>query len=209
MANPLNSNRRKFFSDPEFYFLIFYNVLLLYLYATARIDARTVIWGYYLQSLFIGFQYVGLSIIKKFKLTRSLFPLSQHAFTFFFIVHFGIFHLVYFVFLIGMSAYGDADQMVSLVDFLKYSFGVLALNTLFLFLREGVSWTDDYPKPTVVGAYLRIIPIHLFIIFTPMLEEGISLKSFSLFIALKLIVDVLIYVVTQGALVFQGGLAKK
>jgi hypothetical protein len=202
MANPLVNKDRKFFSDPEFYFLTFYNLLLFYLYYTARIDARTVVWGYYLQSLFIGLQYVGLSTIKKIKASGSLLPISQHSFTFFFMAHFGIFHLVYFVFLMAMSASGNAEQMISLIDFLKYSAGVLLLNTLFLFVRESISWTVDYPTPTVLGAYLRIIPIHLFIIFAPRLGDGITLKSFALFILLKLVVDLLIYIFTSVASAF-------
>lgn len=209
MVSPLNTSKHRLFTDPEFYFLIFYNGLLFYLFYTERIDARAVIWGYYLQSLFVGFQYVGLSTIKKIKATRSLFPISQHAFTLFFIVHFGIFHLVYFVFLTNMSAYGEVEKVFSLLEFLKLSAGAMLINTLFLFLREGLTWTDDYPKPTVITAYLRIIPIHLFIIFTPMAGSGISLSGFSLFILLKLVVDIFIYRVTLGALDFTPKLEKK
>ncbi len=180
------------FRDPEFWFIIVFNAVLIGLYLTNNYDARFIIWGYYLQSVFIGIEYVGLSFIQKTKRDRSIFPLKKFAFTFFFILHFGLFHLVYFVFLTGMSLKGEIEHYLSLYSFIRITLGTLVMNLAFVFGREVIPTTQSYPKPSVIAAYTRIIPIHLFIIFSPV-NTGMGGGAFLLFMALKVVFDLAAY----------------
>jgi hypothetical protein len=189
-------NNTSKFRDPELWFIVLFNILLIYLYLNNDYDARFIIWGYYLQSVFIGVQYIGLSTIKKFKINRSFRPLRKHAFTLFFIMHFGLFHLVYFIFLLGMSLNGNVEQYLTLYNFVKITVATLILNSLFVFGKELAPGTSDYATPSVIAAYARIIPIHLFIIFSPM-NSGIGGQSFLLFMGLKVLFDVIAYLFLQ------------
>lgn len=157
--------RKSFFRDPELWFLVLYNLLIFYLYFFEGIDPKIVIWGYYLQSLFIGLQFVSISVAKIYKSQGGLRPFSSYAFVLFFIVHFGLFHVVYFVFLVGMALDGSVEEIASLVKYLKLTAGFLLVNSAVLFGRELILEAPNYHKPSVIAAYLRILPIHLFIIF--------------------------------------------
>src|SRR6056300_1318376 len=102
------------FKDPEFYFIVFFNALLVYLYFYSNYDARFAIWGYFLQSVFIGFEYVSISLTKMYKRDGSFLPLSKLALLGFFILHFGLFHFVYFIFLLAsITIDGDLDSFLN------------------------------------------------------------------------------------------------
>jgi len=138
-------------------------------------------------------QYVSLSIVKSLKKDRSIFPLKKLGFVAFFTLHFGLFHFVYLIFLLVMTTSDNAEGIFSLFNFIKLSVGYLLANTLFLIGRELIPEAPDYPKPSVLGAYVRIIPIHLFIMLNSF--SGIMPKAFVVFMALKLFADLIAYLI--------------
>ncbi len=133
--------------------------------------------------------------MKSFKYTGSFLPLKKHAFTIFFIFHFGLFHVVYFVFLLGMGT-SNIDEIVSLYNFLKVTILYLVVNSFFLVLRDLMSNSPNYPNPSLVASYLRIIPIHLLIILKPITQDGIAQNAFLIFIVLKVFFDIVVYLFT-------------
>ncbi|MGB1038770.1 MAG: DUF6498-containing protein [Bacteroidia bacterium] len=184
--------------DPEYWFIIFFNLLIVYLYLQNDYDINLVIWGYYLQSIFIGLQYVLITTVQKYKENRSNFPIKKHVLTIFFTVHYGIFHLVYFIFLIPMTSRigGDNYDIISLITYIKGTLLALGVNALFLAGREFMPNTPDYNKPSVIAAYARIIPIHILIVLAGFQKERI-LGAFLVFMVLKMVIDLIVYSVSQ------------
>ena len=182
------------FRDPEFWFIILFNALLVYAFFYSNYDARLIVWGYFIQSVFIGFEYVAISLTKIFKKDKSFLPLSKLSIVGFFTLHFGLFHFVYFIFLIASSSSkDDVEAFFSLVKFVRATIGYLILNALFLIGREWIPGAPDYPKPSIIAAYVRISPIHLFIMLNSF-SGGINQKAFVVFMLLKLFGDLLIYI---------------
>lgn len=87
----------------------------------------------------------------------------------------------------------DTESLISLVQFLKVTLSYLVVNALFLIGREWIPSAPDYPKPSIIAAYVRILPIHLFIMLNSF-SGGINPKAFVVFMLLKLFGELLIYV---------------
>jgi hypothetical protein len=138
-------------------------------------------------------QYVSISLVKIFKRDGSIFPLKKLGLIGFFILHFGLFHFVYLVFLVVMTTANNTEGITALFNFVKASMAFLLANTIFLLGRELIPAAPDYPKPSILTAYVRIIPIHLFIMLNKF--SGINYKAFIVFMVLKLFADLLIYLV--------------
>ncbi|MBR9918126.1 hypothetical protein GYB29_10695 [bacterium] len=183
-----------FYRDPEFWFILAYNLVILYLYITGRVDPHFVIWAYYLQSVYIGLQYVVHSFIYTKRTTGSIFPLKKMSMTFFFVVHYGLFHFVYFVFLVVMSA--KSEDVVNLIDYIKLTLGFLAVNLLFFAVREALPTTPVHKAPSFLLPYARIAPIHIFIIVG--MNADFILDGFTIFILLKIFFDMVVYAFTGG-----------
>jgi hypothetical protein len=197
------------FSDPEFWFLIAINGILAYLYKTGQIQAFTIVWIYYAQSLLIGVQYFIrlLSLNKTTAGVESKGPSSPRGYAFFFLLHYGFFHFVYFIFLAVMT-FSDAENIHVDRQYFLFAVSGFAVNTIFSLISQVRQDRDDHPAAGIILfiPYLRIIPMHLFIILgfgQQMSSSGSSfpffngLGSFGIFLILKTISDVLLYVVTN------------
>jgi len=99
---------REIFSDPTTWSLIGANLLTIVFAILEKWDARTVLWLYWWQSVVIGFfNVVKILSLREFstagfKLGNT--PAQPTTFTkvftaFFFLFHFGFFHVVYAIFL--------------------------------------------------------------------------------------------------------------
>ena len=196
------SKRNNILSDPEFWMILLFNGLFIFLYATKNISVGTVIWIYYLQSLLLGGQYlvrmIGISSRSNEK-GRWFTPL-------FFCANFGMFHLVYFVFLIMMTASSSGIKG----DFrtVLYGLGILFINTIFSTISDLKADKLEEKNPGVLMfiPYLRIAPLHLFIIlgFSSLSGAGNSSKiwffrqdAFIVFIILKTITDVAMHIIVN------------
>ena len=189
-------NRRvAIWKDPEFWFILFYNAAIVYLYLTDKVEPMFVIWAYLLQSIFMGAQYVVHSYIAKVRETGSLFPLKKLGLTGFFIIHYGGFHLVYIIFLVIMSAkIEDASVFVDMIKYVRYTALFLLINLVLYTGREIMPNLPNRIQPSIVLAYLRILPMHLVIILG--LNSKFVLDSFIVFMILKVIFDVVMFLFT-------------
>jgi len=195
---------KKALTDPSFWILLSVNVYLVYKYQQNPNIFTTLIWLYWSQSIIFGFfTFLDMLTTKKADLSTQLQPSLAaddkpndekgliNATAWVFLFHFGFFHLVYFIFLTGMTK-------LSLFDwgFFKYCVLVFLVYQLINFIQRKI---QNKGKPADLGKmfftpYLRIIPMHLCILIPAFLH----LTSLTVFLVLKVIADVLMYVVTSS-----------
>ena len=190
-----------------------------------------MLWPYWCQSLVIGW-YARKRILALGKFSTEGFRINDQAVlptqetqrrtANFFAVHYGLFHLVYFFFLVVMSAMtGPAADAGGGVQSVAPSFGrlrgsdfllILGLSIAFWFshrasFREHVE--ADLRREPNIGTlmfvpYLRVIPMHLTIILGMGMGEGLGRLLFG---GLKTVADVLMHKIEHRWL--QGATASK
>lgn len=152
----------------------------------------TVVWIYWLQSVIIGFfNFVDLLTIKNYdagdtKINgQPLTEKSRGCLPWFFAMHFGIFHLVYMIFI--------AVYLGINVDKRFFLIGVAAFlsESLAAFIRQK---NAEQQIKFDIGSifflpYLRVIPMHLMI----MSSVFLSVQPSVIFLVLKTIADILSY----------------
>ena len=155
----------------------------------------TIFWGYWLQSVIIGF----FAIVKMLNFRdldsnpRNLQKekLSTAGFFFF---HYGFFHLVYAVFLTVFTFGGTVDASYSDAPFVfaqgTVDFVGILLTGLIFFTNHAYSYFS-HPASSSTGTslgrlmsepYIRIFPMHMGIIFMPMLPAGLIVGAHNLLI---------------------------
>ncbi len=157
---------------------------------------------YWFQSIVIGGSYVSRILnlekfsTKNFKINkRSVEPTpeTKRQVAGFFCIHFGFFHLGYLVFIFaGANAFADAHGPV--LNFGLF-FGCLAFlinhSYSYFYFRDKDREGEPNIGTMMFTPYLRIIPMHLTIIFGGMLGvEGLGLI---IFMALKTASDILMH----------------
>jgi Family of unknown function (DUF6498) len=115
---------------------------------------------------------------------KSGSALSKGCASWFFLFHFGIFHLVYFVFLIIDFPLYEIQRMVLLLGIATFF-----LESLMSFMRHKRNQDDENMNVGVLFflPYLRIVPMHLMII----LPTFFGWKASLLFLVLKMGADLL------------------
>ena len=169
-------------------------------------NVLVLMWVYWFQSVVIGvtsfFRIRSLEDFSTAGLTingRSVEPTekTRNRVAFFFLQHYGFFHLGYFVFLVAFSQHGlfdvDGGGPLSPIDLLYI------IPTCLLFLGNHV-FSYSYNKPRDAGRqnigtlmfypYARIIPMHLTIILGGFLGGGLLL-----FLLLKTLADAIMHIV--------------
>lgn len=191
--------------DPELWFILAYNVTLIVAYWRGDRNPMIVVWGYYLQSVFIGLQAWTQMLIDR---RRGAGDGGEGCgMLFLFPLHFGGFHVVYLVFLLGGAfgggegAWGDPD----LGTYVALALAWCALDFVIYLLRELHPGLPNHRRATTAAAYARVFPIHLFIILgagnfggggdDSTLQLG---WAFVLFMALKTVVDLAAYARLSG-----------
>jgi len=182
--------------------LILANVVTILMAVFQHWDIKTVLWIYWSQSVIIGifnfFRIFGLKnfTTKGFKINgRPAQPTAAtKRFTaIFFLLHYGIFHFVYLLFLVSRSR---LDSTVIIPVFIA----ILAflVNHAFSFFRN---YQKDIVRKQNIGKvmffpYARIFPMH-FIISGSLFGGSVALV---LFLILKTVADVIMHQVehTQG-----------
>ncbi|WKW11422.1 DUF6498-containing protein [Pseudogemmatithrix spongiicola] len=175
-----------------------------------------LMWPYWIQSVVIG--YYAMRRIQKlerfatdnFKINGAAVdptPQTRRKVWTFFLLHYGFFHLVYFMFLGAFSAAGVMGEVMATADapspWAPFWYGA----TLVGFLvshgeshREHVA-ADLRGRPNIgtlmFVPYIRIVPMHLTIIFGAMLGGTVGLL---LFASLKTAADVAMHKVEHRML---------
>lgn len=151
----------------------------------------TVVWIYWFQSIIIGFfNFLQLLTIKKGNTTdfsndnTQGKPMPRGCSAWFFLFHYGAFHLAYFFVLLFKFDVFSVKKMVLLIGI-----AVFLMESLFNFIRER---SNENNAEINVGVlfflpYLRIIPMHLMIL----LPAFIGWEPSLLFLVLKMAADLL------------------
>ncbi len=186
--------------DPTLQSLLLSNLLTIFIAVLLNWNLIEILWVYWGQSVIIGF-FNFLKMLKvSFSQTEDVGFLAISLFmSFFFLLHYGGFHFVYFFFLLGFSfAPGVFANLVPInilnfVPVLLITLVILFINHLFSFLYyskkiENYSFdqTNFLIGKLMVRPYIRIIPMHLTIIFGTFLLALGFFNSFVLFLFLLL-----------------------
>jgi len=184
--------------DPAFLFLIAINIYCIWYYQNNPGQFHTIVFLYWGQSVLIGFfNFIDLLTIKNVIPGSMKFndapvqntPRAKGCAAMFFAFHYGMFHLVYGIFIIAQSNF--------LVDYRFVLIGLAAfsLNLLMEFIRH-----KHWQKNNAVNLgklfflpYLRIIPMHLMIMGPVFFNWDAS----TIFLVLKTMADVIMYLITS------------
>jgi len=180
--------------------LLLSNLLTIVLAVVFNWSLIIILWSYWLQSVIIGFfSFIKILSLQNFSTEgfksngRSVLPTTATKIStaFFFAFHYGFFHLVYALFLLTFSF---VSQSISLTDF-----GFVFLSGIIFFVNHLFSFNyfkNKTQKKQNLGTvmmfpYLRIVPMHLTIIFGGffLVSATASLPILVFFLILKTIAD--------------------
>lgn len=188
--------------------LIISNFSIIIFTIADDIGLLQILWIYWIQSVIIGvFNFIKITSLKEFstegfKQGGKRVPetsSAKYSTAFFFLFHYGLFHLVYAVFLSsGLKIFFGSNNTDTGPTYIYYAAIIFLINYIIEFiyyLRERES-RPNLGK-TMFTPYIRIIPMHLTIIlggFFGMigtffsLDTGLSLIVF--FTLLKTFIDI-------------------
>jgi hypothetical protein len=183
--------------DPSALSLILSNLVTIAIALIQGWDLAVLMWIYWAQSVIIGLaNFVRILNLRDFstrgmrvngKPVRPTQKLKRET-AFFFLAHYGFFHLIYFLFLIG-SARLPHRSLGPVLLCIALFFG----NHFFSMIYNLKS--DLARKPNIATVmffpYARIIPLHLTIIFGSFLVKGAAGLVF--FLILKAIADLIMH----------------
>lgn len=175
----------KFYKDPSLLFLIIANLLVSYQAISEKWQLVNLLAVYLGQSVIIGiFNYFNLRSLEAPSKRDSFLDVDST----FFAIHFGIFHFVYFIFVIVYSV------MWGKVDFFQVLMGVsvFALNHTYSYFFNQKNLRMEDKSILMFLPYTRVLPMHVVIILAMLLGKSYSLW---IFICLKVLADVISHVV--------------
>ena len=181
---------KKITADPALLFLLAGNVYCIWYYQKYPGGFGTVVWIYWFQSIIIGlFNFLQLITFKNkmpeaAPIENMKGTLSGGCAAWFFLLHYGAFHLAYFFILLFKFDIFSVKKIVVLIGI-----AVFLLESLFNFIRQ--KRNENYAA--INGGlvfflpYLRVIPMHLMIL----LPAFIGWEPSLLFLVLKTGADLL------------------
>ena len=193
--------RKKILTDPGFWVLIGINVYLTIHYYNNPAIFTTLIWLYWTQSVMMGiFNAVDILTVRTVQTepdketgqpVSSMFKYRVRG-AVFFTLHYGFFHLVYLIFIATMKRSGPFQW-----DFFKYFLIAFFVGQVINFVQHKI---QQRRAASSIGAmffvpYLRIIPMHL----TILVPAFLNISNLGIFLILKSVADVVMYVVTKPA----------
>ncbi|MDZ4844351.1 MAG: DUF6498-containing protein [Chitinophagales bacterium] len=191
---------KQIFSDRSFWSLLVINLAIIAYYLYYGTGFKTLVWIYWCQSVIIGFSnFLNLATVRNIKpgfMTINDEPVTtdgqaRGCLAPFFAVHYGGFHLAYFVFLFTIT---DANERVDF-GLLEASVGAMLLDQAWNFFRAK-QWEKEYktnPGTLFFLPYLRIVPMHLTILLPAFLK---TFSHLTIFLILKTVADMLMYAIT-------------
>lgn len=188
---------KKFFSNPSIVFLLAGNIYCIWYYQVYPDGFATVVWIYWFQSIIIGlFNFLDLLSVKAYDgvgFTLNNEPVTkknQGCTAWFFLFHYGFFHIGYAFFLLFIQGILSVHKMILLVGIAAF-----LLESILNFKRQ-----KEMERTVAVNIgsmfflpYLRIIPMHLMILLPAFLGFRPSL----VFLLLKMGADILSFIFYQ------------
>lgn len=195
---------KKAATDPSFWILLIANSYLVYKYEQNPAIFSTLVWLYWSQSIIYGFfTFLTISALPEPDVKVSERTIAERGdrpegkvtypavTAWFFVFHYGFFHLVYFIFLLTITKLSLFDW-----QFFKYYLLVFFLSQLANFIQHKLQKQKtpvDFGRMLAIP-YLRIIPMHLCILIPAFL----NVLSLTVFLVLKVVADTAMYVVTNS-----------
>jgi len=184
--------------DPRAWFLLLINGYLIYYYLQNPTEFNTIVWIYWLQSILIGF-FTFIELLKVENPDETSMKMNDQPVTkknigcaaFFFLFHFGFFHLVYAIFLLTGFSAGANAKIVLITG------GIFLVESTLDLIRRRTSKKEGEKEnigKMFFVPYMRIIPMHLMILVPPLLGFGTSV----IFLILKMLADIGMYIATTG-----------
>lgn len=188
---------KKYFTDPGFLLLLAANFYCIWYFQNNKDGFATVIWIYWFQSVIIGlFNFIDLLSIKKFDAgnlkinNEAVTPANKGCVAWFFLVHYGFFHLGYAIFLLIQFGITNING-----NFMIIGVSAFLFEAIVAFIRrkqQEKSGTINFSLLFFLP-YLRIVPMHLTILLPAFLKITPSI----LFLVLKMVADILAYFLYQ------------
>ncbi|MFZ6015313.1 MAG: DUF6498-containing protein [Patescibacteria group bacterium] len=207
--------KKVFYADRSFWILIFVNIGTAYFAVINNWSLIVLIWIYWFQSVSIGIvNFIRIFQLKDFSTEGFRMGRSQVApiqamkyfIAFFFLIHYGISHAVYFMFLIIGSFSESSWLATSLGASSSYKLGLdlgdvkyILLTGVVFFANHIYSYfynkSTDTKKPNIghlmFYPYARIFPMHIII-----LAGGLTgVATLPLFLGLKIVADMVMHVI--------------
>lgn len=195
---------KQFRTDSSAVFLIISNLITIVLAVYEKWDLSEIMWIYWGQSVIIGY-FNRRRILDLKKFSTSGFQINdqptlptketQKSTANFFALHYGLFHFVYLVFLFKDSKSLSTDSFI----FIILCVVIFFFNHRFSYFHNK-KW--DMKRVPNIGTmmffpYLRIIPMHLTIIFGGSFIKGAS-GTLILFLGLKTIADLIMHMIEHA-----------
>ena len=182
--------------DPSLWAVILGNILSIIIAIVQEWPIGQILWVYWAQSVIIGIINVYRILSLKefstdnFRSNGQQVPETQKAkksVASFFAMHYGFFHFIYFIFLLGLAPLSDINfEELSLLLLIIFGF----VGSHGFSYRYNLNKDFKHQKPNLgtimFYPYMRIIPMHLTIIFGSMMA---STGTLALFMILKTIAD--------------------
>ena len=189
---------RKFFTDPSFLFLLAANFYCLYYYENNKSDFSVIVWIYWLQSISIGlFTFLELLTLKNYDAAnftmndQPVTEMNKGCAAWFFLLHYGMFHFVYGIFLLVQHADGLVHHTVLLIGFA----GFLIEGIIGFRQRKQIEASVKVSIGTVFFLpYVRIVPMHLMILGPAFL----GWQPGTIFLVLKILADIISYTIHRS-----------
>ncbi len=183
--------------DPSLWLLLVSNIVTIYFAIIEHWNPATVLLIYWFQSVIIGlFNFVRILELKEFSTEgfgfngRPAAPTSTTRYfsAFFFLFHYGIFHLIYLAFIMT-DTFGEKPS-ASELRYILFTALLFFVTHLFSYIFYRYRDTQKQNIGSVMARpYARIIPMHLTLIF------GAFGGVLPLFLVLKTLADVIMHIV--------------
>lgn len=174
------------------YLILGFNLYLIWYYHQHPEGFKTLLLIYWLQSALLGFfTFLLLMRVSYFPRPRPAGEVTTRdgCLPWFFAVHYGMFHMVYFVFLV-VADVGTIDW--SLV---RITAAILLLSELMDFIRkwQPVARSSAGGVSLMFLPYLRVVPMHLAILGASFW----AMSNITVFLVLKTLADAGMYLLTD------------
>ena len=188
------------YTDITFWLLIAINIYVILYYTEHPDSINDIILLFWVQSVLIGiFNFLDMLTLKNFTETNLKINGKPAAATssdsagcmaWFFALHYGLFHLVYFFFLATLIDIKKIDW-----QFVQISFFAMLAASITNFIQNKIrNRTQDVSVSAMFFMpYARILPMHL----TILLPKFFGISAPILFLTLKTLADVIMHVIYQ------------
>ena len=182
--------KKIYFSDLSLWLLIITNIATIVLAVIENWSFATILWTYWSQSVIIGsvnvMRILRIKNISNNKISndhnKDSLKNKKPVSAFFFALHYGFFHFIYMCFLFVVP--NDSPDVRAVI---LASIAFLANHLFSYFYNREADESENINISTLMSRpYKRIIPMHITIIFGPLLGHG----ALVFFLLLKAIADV-------------------